>query len=222
MCPVKVTRSSSVDPPVVVQVGGEGALFTRPELRVERMSYPVMTPSAAVGILESIFWKPEFRWIPVKIEVLRPIKQFTLRRNETHDLPSLVDAAGGARRVDTVAHRDQRNAVCLKDVAYRIHAQVKLAAHATKTTAAYRDQFRRRVDRGSCFQQPSMGTREFPAYFGPPDGTPPIMVTEDLGRMLLRIHHGSPPVSEWFDARLESGVMSIPRDGVPNSAAVVV
>ncbi|WP_285901904.1 type I-C CRISPR-associated protein Cas5c [Frankia sp. AiPs1] len=217
-----VARSSSADPPVVVQVWAEGGLFTRPELRVERVTYPVLTPTAAVGILESIFWKPEFHWVPVKIEVLKPINQFTLRRNETHDLPSLADAAGGLRRVDTVGHRDQRNAVCLKEVAYRIHAQVELAAHATKPTAAYRDQFRRRVARGSCFQQPSMGTREFPAYFGPPDETPPIDVTEDLGRMLLRIHHGSPPVSEFFDARLASGVVHIPRAGVRDGSATVV
>jgi len=208
------SRSPSGDPPVVVQVWSEGGLFTRPELRVERVSYSVLTPTAAVGILESIFWKPEFRWVPVAIEVLKPIKQFLLRRNETHDLPSLTDAATGRRRVDTVGSRDQRSAVCLKDVAYRIHAHVELREHATKTAAAYRDQFRRRVNRGACFQQPSMGTREFPAYFGPPDDTPCHDHTEDLGLMLHRIHHTTPPSFDWFQARLESGIMTIPLHGV--------
>jgi len=214
-------RSPSGEPPVVVQVWGEGALFTRPEFRVERMSYPVMTPTAAAGVLESIFWKPEFRWLPVAIEVLRPIRQFTLRRNETHDLPSLADAATGSRRVNTVAHRDQRNAVCLKDVAYRIHAHVELKSHATKTAAAYRDQFRRRVNRGGCFQQPYLGAREFPASFGPPDATPPIDHSEDLGLMLHRIHHGPPVAFDWFHARLDHGVLHIPPHGVRGDTPVV-
>lgn len=216
-----LARSPSGEPPVSVQVWAEGGLFTRPEHRVERVSYPVLTPTAAVGILESIFWKPEFTWVPVAIEVLKPIKQFLLRRNETHDLPSLAEAATGRRRVDTAGSRDQRNAVCLKDVAYRIHAHVELRAHATKTSAAYRDQFRRRVDRGACFQQPSMGTREFPAYFAPPDDLPRHDHTEDLGLMLHRIHHTSPPTFDWFQARLESGVLAIPRHGVPGAVPVV-
>ncbi|MGH8882672.1 MAG: type I-C CRISPR-associated protein Cas5c, partial [Stackebrandtia sp.] len=157
------------NPPVQVQVWGPGALFTRPELKVERVTYPVMTPSAAQGVLEAIFWKPEFTWLVEKIEVLKEIRQFTQRRNETTDLASLFEAASGRRRVDTVANRVQRNAVCLRDVAYRIHAQVRLRPHATQTEAAYRDQFRRRVKRGSCFSQPYLGTREFSAYFGEPD-----------------------------------------------------
>ena len=124
----ELRRSASGQPPVVVQVWGPGALFTRPEFRVERLTYPVMTPTAAIGVLESIFWKPEFSWDPVAIEVLRDIRQFTLRRNETSDLPSLTDAVRHGRRIDTVRHRDQRNAVCLREVAYRIHAHVEVSA----------------------------------------------------------------------------------------------
>jgi len=208
-------RSAGGQPPVVVQVWGSGALFTRPEFRVERLTYPVMTPTAAIGVLESIFWKPEFAWVPVAIEVLRPIRQFTLRRNETNDLPSFRDAVGKGRRVDTVANRDQRNAVCLRDVAYRIHAQVELRPSATKPEAAYRDQFRRRVARGACFQQPYLGAREFPAYFVEPDATPAVELTEDLGIMLHRIHHGPPVTFDWFHARLEHGVLRIPEVGLP-------
>lgn len=210
-----LSGSAGGHPPVIVQVWGDGALFTRPEFRVERLTYPVMTPSAAIGVLESIFWKPEFAWVPVAIEVLRPIRQFTLRRNETHDLPSLSDAVRNGRRVDTVASRDQRNAVCLRDVAYRIHAHVDLKETATKAEAAYREQFRRRVSRGSCFQQPYLGTREFPAYFGMSDGAPAEEdLTEDLGIMLHRIHHARPVRFDWFEARLERGVMRIPRLGL--------
>jgi len=205
--------------PVVVQVRGDGALFTRPELRVERVSYPVMTPSAATGVLEAIFWKPEFRWVPVKIEVLRPIQQFSLRRNETHDLPSLSDAVKEGRRIDTVANRDQRSALCLRDVEYRIHAQVELAPHATKNDAAYREQFRRRVNRGACFQQPFLGAREFPAAFFPPDDRPPIAETMDLGIMLHRIHYGPPARFDWFTARLEAGIVHIPAQGIPGEVS---
>jgi CRISPR-associated protein Cas5d len=212
-------RSAGGQPPVVVQVWGPGALFTRPEFRVERLTYPVMTPTAAIGVLESIFWKPEFAWVPVAIEVLREIRQFTLRRNETHDLPSFADAVRRGRRIDTVAHRDQRNAVCLREVAYRIHAQVELRPSATKPEAAYRDQFRRRVARGACFQQPYLGTREFPAYFAAPDATPPRReLTEDLGLMLHRIHHGPPVTFDWFHAHLDRGVLRIPGTGLPGTS----
>ncbi|WP_307874947.1 type I-C CRISPR-associated protein Cas5c [Frankia nepalensis] len=203
-----------------VQVWGDAALFTRPEFRVERMSYAVMTPTAAIGVLESIFWKPEFEWVPVAIEVLRPIRQFSLRRNETHDLPSFDEAVRRGRRVDTVANREQRAALCLRDVAYRIHAHVELRPHATKTAAAYRDQFRRRVGRGSCFQTPYLGTREFSAAFGPVDDTPAVDVTEDLGLMLHRIIPGPPMRSTLFDAKLERGVVRIPRHGIPGDTLV--
>ena len=166
--PLLLPRSAAGAPPVVVQVWGSGALFSRPELKVERVSYPVMTPTAARGVLEAIFWKPQMRYQVVAIEVLRPIRQFTIRRNETHHVVALAAAVRG-ERVDTAAHRDQRNAVCLRDVAYRIHAHVYAADGAGKDTAAYRDQFRRRVTRGACFHQPFLGTREFSADFGDPD-----------------------------------------------------
>lgn len=212
--------SASGSPPVVVQVWGPAALFTRPELKVERVSYPAMTPSAGVGVLEAIFWKPEFTWRVVAIEVLNPIRQFTQRRNETTDLASLADAASGRRRIDTVANRVQRNAVCLRDVAYRIHAHVVLRDHATANEAAYRDQFRRRVNRGSCYGQPYLGTREFSAYFGNSDGRPPTDHTEDLGIMLHSVDHStSPPSFTWFTARLDHGVLHIPAAGIPSTGA---
>jgi CRISPR-associated protein Cas5d len=215
---LSLRRSAEGAPPVVVQVWGPGALFTRPELKVERVSYPVMTPSAAVGVLEAIFWKPEIAWEIVAIEVLNPIRQFTLRRNETTELAPLLDAATGRRRVDTVAHRVQRNAVCLRDVAYRIYAHARLAKHATKSAVAYRDQFRRRVSRGQCFSQPYLGTREFTAAFGEPDQRRSITTSEDLGIMLHSVNHATSPVSfTWFTARLDRGVLHVSADGIPGN-----
>ncbi|WP_245778112.1 type I-C CRISPR-associated protein Cas5c [Lentzea xinjiangensis] len=208
-------RSRSGAPPVAVQVWGDAALFTRPELKVERVSYPVMTPSAAVGVLESIYWKPQFRWRVVSIEVLAPIKQFTQRRNETTDIASLADAVSGRRRLDTVANRVQRNAVCLRDVAYRIHAHVELDKKADKPEAAYRDQFRRRVTRGSCFSQPYLGVREFTAFFSDPDDRPVWQHSEEFGLMLHSVDHSTTPASfTWFEAKLVDGVLSVPEKGI--------
>lgn len=206
-------KSSEGAPPVSVQVWGSGALFTRPELKAERVSYPVMTPTAAVGVLESIFWKPEFTWVPVAIDVLAPIRQFTQRRNETTDVATWNAALDG-RTVDTAEHRTQRHAVCLKDVAYRVYAHVELRERATKPVAAYRDQFRRRVDRGQCFHQPYLGTREFSAYFGPVDEQERYEVSTELGLMLHSVHHQGPKITfSWFDAELRQGRMLIPRTG---------
>lgn len=214
---IGLRRSREGDLPVVVQVAGEAALFSRPELKVERVTYPVMTPSAAVGVLEAIYWKPEFRYEIVAIEVLKPIRQFTIRRNETTDVAPLKDALKGTRRVNTVAHRDQRNAVCLRDVAYRIHAHVVPAPHADKPAAAYRDQLRRRVRRGACFQQPYLGTREFSCEFGCPDDTDrQRTLNEDIGIMLHSIHRdgSGKPRMEWFAARIEAGVLHVPPRGM--------
>jgi CRISPR-associated protein Cas5d len=210
---LELPRSPDGAPPVIVQVKGEAALFSRPELKVERVTYPVMTPTAARGVLEAIFWKPQMRYRVMAIEVLKPIRQFTVRRNETHQVVSLDGALRGGR-VDAAAARDQRNAVCLRDVAYRIHAHVEADSGADKNAAAYRAQFRRRVTRGACFQQPFLGTKEFSAEFGDPDDTPAIARSEDLGVMLHTIHFGPPIRMEWFTARLDSGVLYVPERGI--------
>ena len=206
-------RHRDGEPPLVVQVWGPGALFTRPEAKVERVTYPVMTPSAAVGVLEAIFWKPEFAWDVVAIEVLNPIRYGSVRRNETKQVLAMDSALSG-QVVDAASDRTQRATTYLKDVAYRIHAHVALRAHATEPTAKYRDQFRRRVARGASFSTPYLGTREFGAYFGPPDDRTPAPLTEDLGIMLHSItfgDQGRDPVSHWFRARLDNGVMLIPN-----------
>ncbi len=205
-------------PPVTVEVWGPAALFTRPEAKVERLTYPVMTPSAAIGVLEAIFWKPEFSWQIQAIEVLNPIKEATVRRNETEQVVTWNAALQG-QRADTSASRTQRSATYLKDVRYRVHAHVVLRPRANEPVAKYRDQFRRRVTRGACFSQPYLGTREFVAFFGDPTSAAPIRESADLGIMLHSIafqEGGAHPRSSWFTARLDNGVMHVPEHGIPS------
>lgn len=203
-------------PPLVVEVWGDAALFTRPDAKVERLTYPVMTPTAAVGVLEAIFWKPEFRWDVVAVEVLAPVREGRVRRNETTQvLPR--EAALRGERIDTAAHRTQRAATILLDVRYRLHAHAALRSHATDPPAKYRDQFRRRVERGACFSQPYLGTREFTASFGVPTDRSPIDLSGDLGIMPHTITHGKDgrdPRTSWFRARLHGGVMVVPVRGL--------
>jgi CRISPR-associated protein Cas5d len=204
-------------PPVEVKVWGDFACFTRPEMKAERVSYSVMTPSAARGVLEAIFWKPEFAWQIREIWVLRPIRHFSILRNEVNSKATLSTARGWAKTGGGYfadEDRAQRHTLALRDVAYLIKADVVLAPHATEDVAKYRDQFRRRVNRGQCYHQPYLGCREFVASFGPPDGTEqPINLTDDLGRMLFDLDYapdrsgrGTP---HFFKARLENGVLKV-------------
>jgi len=208
-------------PPLEVRVWGEFACFTRPEMKVERVTYPVMTPSAARGVLEAIFWKPEFTWRVREIRVLKPVQYFSILRNEVNSRASERAArgwqnAGGG--YDATADRSQRHTLALRDVAYVVTADIELRPDAADEPAKYRDQFRRRVAGGRCFATPYLGCREFWACFGEPvDGESPIGWTEDLGPMLLDIQYdpdgsgrGRP---RFFRARVERGVMIIPRGG---------
>lgn len=211
-------------PPLAVEVEGPLACFTRPELKTERVSYPVMTPSAAKGVLEAIYWKPEFDYVITMIDVLLPICWASVRRNEVTSMVTLDwvrrAMADPAQRFDAEADRDQRNTVFLRDVAYRIHAQVRPRPQAGFPEAAYRDQFRRRVERGACFSQPFLGTRECSAAFGKPTGRAPFPHTEDLGVMLHSIGYGlGGETYNWFHARLESGVLTVPEHGIELTAA---
>jgi CRISPR-associated protein Cas5d len=211
-------------PPLIVEVRGPYACFTRPELKTERVSYPVMTPSAAKGILEAIYWKPEFDYAVTMIEVLNPIKWASLRRNEVTSIITLdwvrKAMTDASVRFDVEGDRDQRNTVFLRDVAYRVHAQVRLRAHADKPEAAYREQFRRRVDKGACFSQPFLGTRECSAQFSRQTDQAPCPITEDLGVMLHSIGYAATGETyTWFDARLDNGVMRVPERGMELAAA---
>jgi CRISPR-associated protein Cas5d len=211
-------------PPLAVKVWGDFACFTRPEMKVERVSYPVPTPSAARGILEAIFWKPQFSWRVEEIWVLNEIRYASFVRNEVNSRQSERAAATWARHgggYDATADRAQRHTLALRDVTYLIRAQVVVKLGVEADAAKFRDQFRRRVHAGRCFAQPYLGCREFTAFFGPPDGTErPIVRTEDLGAMLLDLDYaadgsgrGTP---RFFQARLEQGVLRVPA-GVPTA-----
>jgi CRISPR-associated protein Cas5d len=205
-------------PLLTVKVWGEFACFTRPEMKVERVTYPVMTPSAARGVLEAIFWKPQFTWRVQEVWVLNPIHYFSILRNEVNTRASERTAAGWQRRgggYDATSDRAQRHTLALKNVAYLIKAQVEVSHDAGEDPAKFRDQFRRRVAGGRCFATPYLGCREFSASFADPEGTErPIDRTEDLGTMLLDLDYATDG-SGWgtprfFPARLEDGVLRVP------------
>ena len=201
-------------PPVEVKVWGPYACLTRPEAHVERVSYEVLTPSAARGILEAIFWHKPMQWRVREIVVLNKIRHFSILRNE------VKSKAGRGGELSIADDRTQRHTLGLKDVAYLIRADVWLPQGATDQAgqpldaAKYRDQFRRRVQNGQCFQRPYLGCREFAADFGPPDGTePPIEVTADLGRMLFDIQYSTEGnQARYFEARLKNGILRVPSE----------
>ena len=213
------------DPPLAVKVWGDFACFTRPEMKVERVSYPVMTPSAARGVLEAIFWKPEFTWRVREIQVLKPIAYFSILRNEINSRASERAAKGWEKTGDggffASDDRAQRHTLALRDVAYIIRADMVLRPHATEPAAKYRDQFRRRVARGQCFAQPYFGCREFTASFGEVDDpdapTEPQPLKMGLGRMLLDLDFrngtSGDATPQLFNADLVNGVLRVPREG---------
>ena len=210
-------------PPVEVKVWGDFACFTRPELKVERVSYEVMTPSAARGVLEAIFWKPEFSWRIREIRVLQPIRFFSLARNEVTKRAAYstvrkweeTDGHFFEDDVDEEKNRAQRHTLCLRDVAYIIAADVALRPDVQDDPAKYRDQLRRRAERGQCYTMPYLGCREFTANFAlPDDGDRPIDRSVDLGRMLFDLDYSADGSGRgkprFFPARLERGVVRVP------------
>lgn len=207
-------------PPLEVKVWGELACFTRPEMKVERVSYDVMTPSAARGVLEAIFWKPEFSWQIRELWVLNPIRHFSILRNEVNSKAIAATArkwekdGGGYFAEDD---RAQRHTLALRSVVYLIKADVVLKPHTSDNVAKYRDQFRRRIERGQCHHIPYLGCREFPAFFAPPDGSEQaIDITDDLGQMLFDLDYDSDGsgrgTPRFFSARLQAGILQIPSE----------
>lgn len=214
---------SASSAPLAVKVWGDYAVFTRPEMKVERLTYPVMTPSAARGILESIFWKPEMEWRIEEIWVLNPVRYFSILRNEVNSRASERAARGweksGVGGYDATNDRAQRHTLGLRGVAYIIRAHVVLRPGVEANVAKYRDQFRRRVERGQCFATPYLGTRECSASFAPPDGTErPEEYSEDLGLMLHDLDYTSDGsgrgTPRFFRAQVERGILRPPTTPV--------
>ena len=206
-----------------LEVSGPFACFTRPEMKVERVSYDVMTPSAARSIFEAILWKPAIRWRVHRIEVLKPIRWINLRRNEvsavvsTRNVQQAMTAGSGTLGLYIEDKRQQRAGYFLRDVAYRIHADLSLApGRPDEPLVKYTEMFARRATKGQCVNQPYLGCREFSAAFhlmasDTPAATP-ISETRELGWMLhdLDFSHPSDPKPRFFNARIVAGVIEVP------------
>jgi CRISPR-associated protein Cas5d len=207
-------------PNVRVRVSGDYACFTRPETKVERFSYPVITPSAARNVLDSICWRPQMRWIVTRISVLRPIRFMSVLRNEVQSklAPSAVKKwmrdpsgfipllAGAGQDTDGTP----RNTTLLRDVAYWIDAYpLVFDTSGDNTPMKYAEMLMRRVEKGQCFNRPYLGCREFAADFGPPkEHERPIPDSLEIGRMLYDItFRPDGNRAMFFEARLENGLM---------------
>jgi CRISPR-associated protein Cas5d len=198
---------------VRVKVKGDYACFTRQDLKVERMTYPCMTPSAARGILDSILWKPEFQWYVRRIQVLKPIRFATVKRNE-------INVKQGRSPIMIEEKRAQRNSVILKDVAYIIEASIYQKQISARNnpdkyvgmTLGKEGIFPRRIKKGQCWRRPYLGMREFAAEFMEPDGTEqPIQETIPIGSMLFDIFYdanGKPEPLFFHDVAIRNGVLN--------------
>lgn len=208
-----------------LQITGEFACFTRPEMKVERVSYDVITPSAARAVFESILWKPAVRWHVRRIEVLAPVRWINLRRNEVKSkvpVPSVIAAMNGgdnelAIYADESDERVQRAGLFLRDVAYRLHADMEVRADRNDPApqAKFHAMFERRALAGQCVNQPYLGCREFAARVKlvtqPEQGPAPIADTRDLGWMLHDLDFSNPtdPQPVFFRARMQGGVIDV-------------
>lgn len=206
-------------PTVSLRARGPQAIFTAPEFKVERVSYPVMTPSAARGVLDAVLWKPAIRWHVERIRVLAPIRFVAFRRNEVNKRipslpPALVREGGTMQAYFADEDRAQRNTVALRDVDYVVEAHFTLTERAGPgdNVNKFVDMFRRRVERGQHFHQPYLGCRECAADVESADGAPdPIPDSRGLGRMLWDIDYapdGNRPL--FFGAELRNGVLEVP------------
>jgi CRISPR-associated protein Cas5d len=214
------SQSDFPHPDLAFEVSGPFACWTRPDLKVERVSYPVPTPSGARGVVEAVFWKPEVSVVIRRIEVLSPVRWARITRNEVTNIVTddwLAKAQADPRhRFDAAEERDQRSTLLLRDVRYRISFQYVMRAHASGPVAKYRDQFRRRVERGAAYAQPFLGTREFSAAFGPATDDPPQPLDLEPFVMLHSIDYpdrGQETYS-WFVAEVSGGVMDVPAHGI--------
>lgn len=211
---------------VKVLIWGERACFSRPEMKVERVSYDVITPSAARGILEAIHWKPAIRWVVDSIQVLKPIRFESLRRNEVGSKISArtASSAMNAGSTEGLANyvdqdRQQRAATILRDVAYLIEAHFELTAEAgpDDSEGKHLDIFNRRARKGQHFHAPCLGVREFPASFRLVEHDEPALVSDtslqgatDLGWMLHDIDFKNDYTPHFFRAQMVDGVIQVP------------
>jgi len=204
---------------IKLKVWGDYACFTRPEMKVERVSYDVMTPSAARGILESIYWKPAITWVVDRIHVFTPIRFDNIRRNELAGklaLGTIKKAMNdGVSRVETFIENDrqQRAAMVLRGVSYVIEAHFEFTGSEDNNAAKHKEIFDRRARKGQCFHHPYLGCREFPAHFElVEDDLPQSKLTgkQDLGWMLHDIDFQNNMEAKFFRAEMRNGIIEIP------------
>lgn len=209
---------------VTIEVWGDYACFSRPEMKVERVSYDVITPSAARGLLEAIYWHPGMQWIIDRIRVCAPIRFTNIRRNEVKDtisarkVSTIMEKGVGELYLATPESIQQRAAMVLRDVRYVIEAHFEMTEKAAPSDSPgkFQDIMKRRLAKGQFYHQPCFGVREFPAHFAVCDGLPPcpeeLRGEKDLGWMLLDMDYSDPenisPV--FFRAVLRDGVLEVP------------
>lgn len=198
---------------ISVRLKGDFALFTRPEFKIERVTYPVPTPSAMRGCIEAIYWHPQFDVRVREIHVLSPVKTLTLVRNEVKNKATLDR---GERGYFADLDRTQRSSVILRDVDYAVYADVcARRGFDNEDPRKFIDIFARRVETGQCFHRPYLGCREFAAEFLPwhqLDAERPNW-TEDLGIMLWDIDYSAgrqPYMPLWYRARVRRGIVAVP------------
>jgi len=211
-----------------LDVRGDFACFTRPEMKVERVSYDVITPSAARALFECIFWKPAVRWQVRRIELLAPVRWVNLRRNEVKSKVSVANvtaamASGSAVGIyaDDSDERVQRAGLFLRDVAWRVHAdlQVRADRQDPEPPQKFFAIFERRAGTGQCVNQPYLGCREFDARIRLThdlSAEPPALAeTRDLGWMLhdLDFTNEADPQPVFFRAQMTNGVIEVPERG---------
>lgn len=210
--------------PIKVEVWGDYACFSRPEMKVERVSYDVMTPSAARGLIEAIYWHPGMKWVIDRIHVCKPIRFTNIRRNEIKDtvkasnMKKLMEGGQGKSWIATPESIQQRAAMILRDVRYVIEAHFEMTDKAAPTDnpGKFQDIVNRRLERGQFYHQPCFGVREFPAYFQKCEQIPhcpeELKGTKDLGWMLLDLDYSDPEDirPRFFRAVLEDGVLTVP------------
>jgi CRISPR-associated protein Cas5d len=231
--------------PICIKVWGDFACFTRPESKVERLSYDAITPSAARGVLEAIYWKPQVRWVVERLHVLKPIRFTNLRRNEVSAKASAANAkkAMNGTAKDAIGiliedDRQQRAGTILRDVAYVIEARFELL-DAGEPVAKHYNMFKRRAEQGQYFHHPYFGTREFPCDFDWIEGPLPqsdLTGEQDLGLILHDIVYIAATEEEFdvietsagrklmamprfFHAKMVNGIIEVPPLGLSGKTA---
>jgi len=210
------------NPEFFLRIRGGMACFTRPEFSTERLSYELMTPSAARGVIEAVLWKPAIRWEVTSIALLSPVQWIEFRRNEVNSRVSTQNALRASRGGEPLPEffsdedRAQRNTLALREPDYGVTARLHMTQRSGEedTLEKFRAMFLRRMEKGQQHYQPYLGCREFPATIELWDAAkfPPLATeTRELGWMLHDIDFGPQNQARFFKAQLEEGVMSIPE-----------